>query len=67
MMTKIELSGLKKKYNDLKKKRKLDRSKYTEWTTEDVVDWIISLNTNKYIHYQQMLKTNLSKQKFDGQ
>eukprot|EP01083_Nonionella_stella_P092328 258437_1 len=41
-------------------------SDYTEWNSDDIVRWIISINPNKYCKYEGTLKTKMSEMNVNG-
>ena len=64
--TKLELEELKIKYLELKKKVKLDINDFMNWSGDDVADWIISLDENRFSKYENKLREVLKEQNIDG-
>ena len=40
----------------------MDPSKYMHWTSDNVVDWIISLDPQKYQKYGKVLRKSFNEQ-----
>eukprot|EP01083_Nonionella_stella_P265842 900010_1 len=79
MPSKLELNGDSKSSNHgekgeqvklLKKNRKLDLSKYMEWSQDDVLYWILGLEDSKlqikFAQYETVLAKAFAEQEFDG-
>ena len=54
---KMELADVKDKYNKLLRKTNLNESKYLEWDSDMIVDWILSLDQD----YAEYLKKKFDK------
>eukprot|EP01084_Bolivina_argentea_P288352 494889_1 len=63
---KMELNVLRDKYNKLKKNRKLDERNYKKWMSEDVIDWIMCLEDNKFGKYNERIVKIVNEQNIDG-
>ena len=61
----IEMNKMKIIIDKLKLKS-IDERRYKEWTTEQVIIWIISLNNGKYKQYKNILTKELTKQNVTG-
>merc|ERR1712176_238521 len=66
---KNENMQLQKEYDELQQKYVEQRDKfgYTEWSAQDIADWIVSIDKAKYYKYYQVLSDNLSKECIDRQ
>ena len=60
----IELRDLKSKYNELKRMN-IDESKFMEWDSDVIVDWIVGLN-EEYKQYEKVMRVNMKKEDLDG-
>eukprot|EP01083_Nonionella_stella_P261637 890586_1 len=65
--SKMELVNLKSKYDELKQKCPLDITQYKEWSGEDVIMWIVSLENGRFKKYEETLKVSFKEQEFVGQ
>eukprot|EP01084_Bolivina_argentea_P267396 453884_1 len=74
-MLHIELERMKQTNKELKEKINilnikfelpLDLSKYEEWNGLQVIDWIMSLENNRFKQYEEILKIKFIQQDFDG-
>ena len=60
------------KINDLSEENKklkldnLDVSKYKEWSRDELIYWIISIDKEVYGQYEQILKTSLTEEEVRG-
>eukprot|EP01084_Bolivina_argentea_P253421 425668_1 len=62
----IDLEEMKRKYNMLNRKMNIDESKYIEWNSDRITDWIIYLDDDQYVQYEDVLRRNLKKEDVDG-
>eukprot|EP01084_Bolivina_argentea_P268764 456597_1 len=62
----MEIIELKKENSRLKLKN-LDPNEYQNWSTEQVVYWIISLDNGSYKQYGNILTKSLSEENIDGE
>ena len=60
-----QLRDIKQKYDVLLRKTRLDESKYLEWNSESIVDWIMGLSDD-YQKYEQLLRRNMKEEEIDG-
>ena len=49
------------------KKQNIDTSKYAIWDSEQIVYWILSLDHDRFKHYEEKLKISLCKEGVIGQ
>ena len=61
---KMELEEMTQKYNELKKLN-IDESKFMDWDTETVVDWMLSLD-EEYGKYEGSLRENMRTEGVNG-
>ena len=61
----IELLKLREE-NKKFKLQNIDENKYNEWTKDELIYWIISLNGKVYKQYENNLKAMFDKQSIDG-
>eukprot|EP01084_Bolivina_argentea_P251764 422400_1 len=59
------INDLKKEIKDLKSK-KLDCSKYLEWKTEEILQWILTLENGRYVKYENVLCESLKDEGVKG-
>eukprot|EP01083_Nonionella_stella_P148202 468750_1 len=57
---------LRAENNRLRKQKALNPLNYLNWKYQDIVDWIINLNENKYARYRQTLMDNMKDEEIDG-
>ena len=62
-----ELEQIKKELNTLKRLSDIDTNRYREWSSDEVVDWLISLEKGKYQKYEQMLRVIFNKEGVNGE
>eukprot|EP01083_Nonionella_stella_P036477 99516_1 len=62
----VQFNELKHKYNALKQKVKLNPLQYTEWTADEMLQWITTWKNGKFNKYKSVLLTAFSEQNFDG-
>ena len=60
----IEISSLREK---LKRKENIKNKHYTEWTSDELIDFIINLEDGKFKCYQEILRINLNDEDVDGE
>ena len=67
-MNKTEYDELMNKYNGLKMENERLKSelKYSKWKWHDVYQWIIHLNNNQFMCYNQVLYDGLKRECIDG-
>eukprot|EP01083_Nonionella_stella_P249183 861916_1 len=63
---KLELFEVKRELNELKKKN-IDLSKFREWTSDEFVDWICSLEQGKYSKYEEKLRVVFIEEAISGE
>merc|ERR1712228_1012166 len=65
----IESKQMQKEFDDLQQKynEQLDKFGYIDWTSEDIADWIVSIDRVQYYKYYNVLLNNLTKECIDGQ
>ena len=44
----------------------IDESKYTEWTPQEIVSWIVSLDSDRFSKYKDVLLQNLTEEGIEG-
>ena len=55
------------KFDTLKKENKLlDPLKYAQWSSDDLIHWILSLENNRFVKYEQQLRKIFNEQEIDG-
>eukprot|EP01084_Bolivina_argentea_P288353 494890_1 len=63
---KMELMEVKKELNELKKKC-IDVSRYNEWSSDEFVNWICSLDDGKYEKYENKLRNIFIEEDISGE
>eukprot|EP01084_Bolivina_argentea_P316201 548040_1 len=48
------------------KPNKIDVTKYLQWSSNDIVDWILSLEQGKYKNYEKKLRAEINDEGVDG-
>eukprot|EP01084_Bolivina_argentea_P236207 397233_1 len=61
-----KLTEMKAKYNKLYRKINIKESEYMSWNSDNITDWIISLDP-EYEIYEEILRKNLSEEQVDGE
>eukprot|EP01083_Nonionella_stella_P052994 140398_1 len=64
--TKCKFDDLKRKYEDLRHNKQLDGTNYLNWTRDDVVSWIISLDNGRYGKYENNIRQTFHNDNIDG-
>eukprot|EP01084_Bolivina_argentea_P108561 194014_1 len=64
--TKLELFEVKKELNKLKRLKNIDLTNYLNWTADDIVDWISTLEKGKYEKYEDELRVKFNEECVDG-
>ena len=64
---KMENIELKQKLQRLKQKRNIDPSQFMEWSGDEFVEWICSLEKGKFEQYRSILSAAFKKQGISGQ
>eukprot|EP01084_Bolivina_argentea_P268458 455978_1 len=55
------------KHAEVMKLKKLNNNHFKTWNSaSDIVNWVVSLNNNKYMKYKSTLQTNLEEEKVNG-
>merc|ERR1712228_169995 len=65
----IEYHKIKKEFDEIKQKHDvlLDKFGYIDWTSQNIADWIVSIDRVQYYKYYNVLLNNLTKECIDGQ
>merc|ERR1711902_391765 len=50
----------------LKRMKNINTTKYREWSSDEVVDWLISLEDGKFLKYEDMFRVIFNQQGVDG-
>ena len=64
---KLKYNELKIKYDELNNNIGVNHRNFIQWSSNDIVDWIMTLDNNRFKRYEKKLKKNLKKQNFDGE
>eukprot|EP01083_Nonionella_stella_P306350 1072706_1 len=62
-----QLNDVKKQLTQLKRAQRLDTAQYLQWSSDQLVDWIVSLEDGKYQQYENKFRTQFSKEGVNGE
>ena len=62
---KIELLAVRKELKEMKRKN-IDPKRFMDWTGDEFVDWICSLDEGKYMQYEDRLREAFENEAIDG-
>merc|ERR1712129_176696 len=61
------MDELKVKFEELRKNRKLDLSEFEQWSQDDLLCWILSLENGRFEKYEAALKQAFAEREIDGE
>eukprot|EP01083_Nonionella_stella_P139793 427216_1 len=65
--SKLELNEVKKELNKLKRLRRINLSNYLNWSDDDIMDWILTLEEGRYEKYEKKLRAVFNEEGVCGQ
>ena len=64
----MKLDEARKELNEMRKRIRMDVSRYLEWTSDELVDWIMTLDGgDRYQIYEVQLRSSFNSEGVDGQ
>eukprot|EP01083_Nonionella_stella_P008601 24824_1 len=64
---KSKLGAMTEKYNELYREYDIDVDQYSKWNTEQILNWILSLDNGRFSKYADILSAKLKEQNIIGE
>ena len=63
---KIELEQMRNELAKIQKRQRIDTKRFLEWNSDELVDWIVTIQNGQFSKYEKILQVTFKKEGVNG-